>query len=573
MSSERRTFPRETTGLVRDIGPLTMTIIVLAVTSFAFLPLDRGFSPTGNVPLSENLWLAGIPPNVMALLIVGIFTLLIVTGYSILVSAMPRSGAGYVAISRIISPFVGFIAGWIVFLTISFYLGEIAVTLAQHLFYPASPVLSDVNPTVGGLLLLVIFAAISMFGVKISSYLIQALFWVGTAIAVYVLSLFAVVIMQPSVLERGISIWAQTQGVSGVTADAYVKAALAQGLDSTNVGSYWTAVSASFMWAVWAYFGFFLMWGTIASTAFVSGEVKNPRINLPKVLEIGSLITIVVLVGIAWISALAASAVGQTMLANGDKWSFLEAYSFLTFSASLSQAHLPPIRMFVRILAMMTAQGLGLGSFNSILFIFPLLLAANEIIALLLVGSRLVFAMSFDRVFPELFTKLNRHNVPIYSVAVIAILGGVAGLGCSGVCIAALGGSWNPGGFIGSIMDAFFSWGVVSVDLLTVIFLVLFSCALLFFPYRRQDIYRSAYFKPGGKLGVASIGLAGIVANLIIGWEVLTSPFDYASGPTQLILELNLLFILVGVAIYAYYKCGHGKSIDYARIFSEVPPE
>jgi amino acid transporter len=574
----KKSFARETTGLVREIGPLTAVIIILAVTGWAFFPFDRGFSATGNIPLPENLWFAGIPPNVMALIIVGIFALLMVVGYSILGSAMPRSGGGYVAISRIINPFVGFIAGWLVFLTISFYLGGIAVSLVQHFYFPASPILNDVNPTVGGLLLLVVFAVISAFGVRVSGYLIQALFWVSAVITVYVLCLFAITILHPAVLEQGISLWAQTQGASGVTAETYVKAALAQGLDSANVGNYWTAVSASFIWAVWSYFGFFLVWGAVASTSFVLGEVKDPKRNLPKVMIIGALVAIIVLVGVAWISAYAAASVGQTTLPNGDRWSFLGAYSFLTFTASLTQAHLPPIRMFVHILAMMVAQGLGLGSFNVILFLFPLLLAANEIPALMLAGSRLIFAMSFDRVFPETFAKVNRFHVPLGAVVLVAILGAVAGLGCDGVCVAALGGSWNPGGLIGSIMDAFFSWGVTVVDLLTVIFLSLFSFAVLLFPFRRRRFYDSAYFKPGGKLGVTAIGLAGLVANLVIGWEVLTSAFDYnmlAPGYYNwLTLGFNLLFILIGAAIYAYYKWGPPKKqVDYARIFSEIPPE
>jgi len=514
----------------------------------------------------------------MALIIVGILALSMVVGYSILGSAMPRSGGGYLAISRIINPFMGFIAGWLVFLTISFYLGAIAVSLAQHFYFPASPILNDVDPTVGGLILIVVFAVISAFGTRVSGYLMQVLFWVSVIITAYVLCLFAITIMNPAVLERGISMWAQTQGVPGVTADTYVKAALAQGLDSANVGDYWTAVSASFIWAVWSYFGFFLVWGAVASTTFVLGEVKDPKRNLTKVLIIGALVAIVVLVGVAWISADAAASVGQTILPNGDRWSFLGAYSFLTFSTSLTQAHLPPIRMFVQILAMMSAQGLGLGSFNVILFLFPLLLAANEIPALMLAGSRLIFAMSFDRVLPETFAKLNRFHVPFVAVVLVAILGGLAGLGCGGVCVAALGGSWNPGGLIGSIMDAFFSYGVTYVDLLTVIFLSLFSFAVLLFPFRQRRFYDSAYFKPGGKLGVAAIGLAGLVANLVIGWEVLTSIFDdnmLAPGYYNwLALGFNLLFVLIGAAIYTYYKWGpRKKQVDYAQIFSEIPPE
>ena len=65
----------------------------------------RIFQFTGAAPLPENLWVVGIPPMVMAFIIGGIIIMLSVFAFAIPIAAMPRSGGGYVVISRRVSPF------------------------------------------------------------------------------------------------------------------------------------------------------------------------------------------------------------------------------------------------------------------------------------------------------------------------------------------------------------------------------------------------------------------------------------------------------------------------------------
>ena len=78
----------------------------------------RVFQFTGAAPLPENLWVAGIPPMVMAFMIGGIIIILSVLAFSILIAAMPRSGGGYVVISRLVSPLWAFVGSWFEFLSI-----------------------------------------------------------------------------------------------------------------------------------------------------------------------------------------------------------------------------------------------------------------------------------------------------------------------------------------------------------------------------------------------------------------------------------------------------------------------
>ncbi len=578
MSEAKKLFARENTGLVREIGPVTAIIICVAVVVGTGWQRDI-FAFTASAPLPENLWLAGIPPPVMALFIVGLIVLVIMLGYSILATAMPRSGGGYVAISRIISPFAGFVGSWVVFFSISWSLGILAANVFERALYLVGPSLlpiqagnyNDVVVALGGMSLIIIFTVISVFGVKPTGYALQVLFWVPAILTLYVMYLLGGAIMNPAVLERGISAWAQSQGVAGVTADTYVKAALAQGLDGANVGNYWTAVSVSLTGAYWVYSGF-------PATTFVAGELKEPKRNLPKVLIIAIIFIIVLYVTNAYFAADAAASVGRTTLPNGNTWSFFDAYSFLSYAGSVSQAGVPPLRLFVPTLAAMSSMGLGLGSLNILLFLFAVLWIVNDIPPFILAASRILFAMSFDRVLPASLGKVNnRFHSPINAVVLVGI-SAVFGV-LAEPCVVCTGGTWNPGGPFGDVLNGVFGNGIFATDLLDVVFFSLFALAVLLFPFRQRRVFDAAYFKPGGRLGVAAIGLTGLIANLIIGWAVLTSSADSfnilaPNSDNWYALGFDLLLGIIGAAIYGYYRWGPSKKhVDYAGMFSEIPPE
>lgn len=579
MSDVKKSFARANSGLVREIGPLTAIIITLAI-AIGWGWQVRIFSWEAAAPLPENLWFAGIPPTVMAIFMVGIVVLVITFGYSILAAAMPRSGGGYVAISRIINPFVGFVASWAEFLSSSWSLGLLAGIVFDLALYVVGPSLlpinmgsgyNDVLVALGGISLVVVFTVVATFGVKLTGYVLQVLFWVPAILTLYVLYLLGSAIMNPAVLERGISAWAQSQGVGGVTADTYVKAALAQGLDGANVGNYWTAVSVSLTGAYFAYVGY-------AATTFVVGEVKEPKRNLPKVLIIATIVIIVVFVINGYFAVYASSSVGQITLPNGDRWSFFDAYSFLSFSGSLSQAGLPTGRLLVPTLAAMSGMGLGLSSLNILLFLFSILWLANDIPPFILTTSRILFAMSFDRVLPESLAKVNnRFHSPVNAVVLVGIFAVFGAL--ADPCVLCTGGSWNPGGPFGHVLNGIFGNGIYATDLLDVVFFTFFALAVLLFPFRQRRVFDAAYFKPGGRIGVATIGLAGLVANLIIGWAVLTSPADSynilaPNSDNWYALGFDLLLGIIGAVIYGYYKWGPSrKQVDYAGIFSLIPPE
>lgn len=537
----------------------------------------RVFQFTGAAPLPQNLWVAGIPPMVMAFLIGGIVIILSVLSFSILIAAMPRSGGGYVVISRLIHPLAGFVASWFEFLSISWSFGIIGVAVFEGIYFIFGPIVgitaagvNDVYLFGGGLLLVILFTAIGALGVRMAGYLLQVMFWIPAALTIYVLYLLGTSVANPTALQAGITALGQANGIAGVTADTYVKGALAQGLDAANVGNYWSAVSVAMIGAYFAYIGY-------AASTFVAGEVKEANKSLPKVLLLSSVIIVVAYMVVSGAGAYATSALGRTTLPNGNTWSFFEAYSYLSYGGgNLAKAGVPAIKAWTTTVAAMTGIGLGLSSLNWLLFIFGVLWVANDIPPFILTASRILFAMAFDRVLPGSLANVNeRFHSPINATIVTGLFGV---LGCfTEAGVLSNGGSWNPGGALGGAMNGIFSIGVASTDLFDATFFTLFALALIMLPYRKKQIYDTAPFKIGGKAGMVTIGVLGLGANLVLDWIILVAPQDSYNilAPTSdnwFAIGFTVLLGLVGVVMFAYYKYGK-KDVDYSTIFAEIPPE
>ena len=580
MTAEKGRFPRSTSGLVREFGPGTAILISIAFTVGGAWQTHIFYFP-GLSPLPENLWLAGIPPILMSFILVGIAFVIVMLGYSILISAMPRSGGGYVSISRIISPPAAFVATMLEFVSIASSFGIIAVwtfeawltVFVKQIFIGPVIAYSDIGGLAAGLLLMALVIILCGLGDRVTGYALRALFLVLVPLGLYLVFLLGVAIVNPSTLQAGITTWARTQGMAGVTADTYVKAALAQGLDTASVGNYWTAVSVSLLGAYWCYVGY-------AALTFVPGEVKEPDRNFPKVALLAPLIIMAIYIVLVAFGTYAATAVGQTTLANGDKWSFYEAYAYLSYGGgNLQQAGVPNLSALAPTIAAMVGTQIGLPSLNILLLLFLVLMYAKDLPPLALVGSRVIFAMSFDGLLPASFSKVNgRAHSPISATVLVGVFGVIGALSES--CVFCNGGSWGPGGYVGNALTAFFTNSPIqNIDLLDAIFFTLFSLAVVLFPFRQRVLFASARFKPGGKLGVAAIGIAGLVANLVIAWAILTSPEDAYSilAPVYgnlYALGTTLIFSIIAAFIYLYYRHGPpSRRLDYNGIFSAIPPE
>ena len=579
--SEKKLFARKATGLVREVS--MMTAIIICLTNTIGLGWQkRVFQFSGISPIPDNYWFAGIPPGVMSFLIGGIIILLSVFAFSILVAAMPRSGGGYVVISRIINPFAGFVGSWVEFLSLSWAMGVACVVVFEGAFGVFGPIvgvsygIGDVYLWAGGMILLILFTGLAAFGVRMAGMLLQIIFWIPMVLTFYVVYLLIQANLNPAALMAGVTALGQAHGLSGVTINTYMTQALGQGMDQAATTNYWGAVSTAMIGAYYAYTCY-------AAASFVAGEVKEANKNMPRSLLLASIIIIVMYVTNSALSSYAASAIGITTLPNGHVWSFFDAYAYLSWGPgkgvhALATAGVPAIRVWTTVVAGLTGLGMGLGMLNWLLFFFGVLWILNDLPPYILTCSRILFAMAFDRVLPNRLADVNeRFHSPVNATIMTGIFGLLGVFSESGVLSA--GGSWNPGGAFGGLLNSIFSVGVASVDLFDATFFTLFAFCLVIMPWRAPRIYEGSPIKIGGKYGLATIGLAGFVANLVLDWMILTAPAGSynllaPSSDNWFALGFGVLMAIIGMFMYWYYKYGPaGKGVDYRTIYSEIPPE
>ena len=580
--AEEKLFVRKATGLVREIGAITAVIIVLANT-IGLGWQKRVFQYTGRAPLPENQYLAGIPPMTMAFIIGGVAILLSVLAVSVLSSAMPRSGGGYVVISRILGPVWGFLGAWLEFLSIAWSFGIIAVAVFEGLYFIMGPIafgpfplganafgsnVGDIILFSAGLVLVLVFTVIGVFGIKLTGLLLQAMFWVPAVLTFYVFGLLSQA--NPTTVTQGMT------NVLGHSPTEYVNAALSQGLDKagTSAGGYWGAVFTAMVGAYFAYIGY-------AASTFVAGEIKQANKSLPKTLVIASVLIIALYVSISVVAANAIKGLG-TVTVNGNTYSLLSAWSYLSYgggvlgSTATPPNTLPGVKLWTTTVAGITGSGINLGSANFILVIFGVFWIANDIPPFILTASRILFAMSFDRVLPTPLSNINdRFHSPVNAVIVTGFIGILGCFSESGVVDP--GGSWNTGGnvLLGQILGS--SGGVAITDFYDSLFFTLFTLSLVILPLRasRRQIFETAPYKPGGKWGMLTLGILGFAANLTVDYIFAFAKYgdfelSQASPDTYAII---FFFAVAVIGVVVYYAHRLRRGINYSTIFAQIPPE
>ena len=162
------------------------------------------------------------------------------------------------------------------------------------------------------------------------------------------------------------------------------------------------------------------------------------------------------------------------------------------------------------------------------------------------VFARYIFAMAFDRVFPEIFTRLNKGGSPVYTHAFDLAL--------------TLGLLVFP---VVSISGATSLYGAIVIGM--VYFMVVSIAALL---------YGSKNKAPA--LMVASV--IKIAYFLFLTYEAVTNPtfvFVNSNGtPNPITLAFVILSFVIGALIFLaskFYNKKRGVDIDLA--YKEIPPE
>ncbi len=558
MAEKPSMFLREATGLVREVGFLLgMMIIITHVVGLGWQ--KRAFQFSGPWPIPNDLMPGGLPAIFWAFLVGGIIVW--ITGYAagLVTAAMPRSGGGYVTISRVVHPFLGYLASWLMFLSEAFSYGLIGVAVfeAIMIFYnialaPTVIAFNALQLFLGGLIVIWIFAILALFGVRQYGRLLHVMFWIPAAITIGFFAMWITRIVDPSSLARGV------ETVMGASPEKFVQLALQSGM-AKNIADFGTAFSWALAGAFWAYMGWY-------SVTFIAGEVKEANRKLPAiVLSAGVLITIIYLLASS-LASWACMGVATTT-AEGHTWSFFQAYSWLTYGPEAAKEAAKTIPGFQPAwttgVASLVARGLNMGWLSWLIALAGVLWLANDIPPFLLVASRAFFAMAFDRMLPESFAYVSeRWHSPIWAIIVTAVLGSFG-------CIA----ESNVGGLL-----TYFYWaGMLGTDVYDAFFLTLFCLSLMLLPIRRKDIYDRAAVKPPSGATVA----LGVVATILAAYCLYTFGRLFVSDAWSLwqegvysALGGFIALIIIGIALYFYYKWKNKRrGIDMTTIYLSIPPE
>jgi len=553
MTAEKKVFVRKATGLVREIGFVVAVLVVICnVVGLGWQ--KRAFQFTGPAPFPETQYVLGLAPITMSFITVGIVVLFTVFVFAILGAAMPRSGGGYVYISRLIHPFVGFVASWVEYFSIAVSYGLIGTAVFEAVLIYGG--IGGVSPEImaaistptflfwGGVLFVAIFAIVASLGVAMAGRLLQIMFWIPLAITVLLYG--ALMAASPATMEAGL------KAITGHDATYYTKMALDQGMATAFTGSYWDAHNIACLGSYWAYIGF-------AASTFVAGEIKEATKTLPRTLFLANGFIVLLYITASYLAVRASMMVGWV----GD-WSFFNAYSFLSYGAGATRPPELP-RAWMPVVAAFSAKGMGWDWLLALIPIFAAFWVANDIPPFILTSSRIIFAMSFDRVVPESLSAVNeRFHSPVNAVIFTALVAIIGNLAESDV-LAFLGPDnliyryINPGG------------AVLATDIWDTIFFLLASLAGLFFVFakRGRDIYERSAFKPG----VAVVGLIALIATIGNIWLMYVDFQASAAWTEAWYFTVELL--VVGALIYLVYKYVVGKraGVDYTTIYAEVPPE
>lgn len=306
----------------------------------------------------------GIGPYVLyAFAFAAIPAIFAALAYSILASAMPRAGGSYIYASRGLHPYLGFVASFSQWFGLSIVIGVIA--------YVTVPFIRDICFALGWLPLSL---ALEQAWVRIPLALL--LIWLFVGINIRGAKSYAITLLPMMFLMFFLG------GIVIVAGYYFTTADFVNALEVRENRNFVPTEKAVFDWRIFLsaaalLFSSFIGFDAIAQAG---GEAKNPTKNLPRaiLLAIGS-------VGLFYF--LFASAVYHTV-----PWSFIAEES-LTKDISA-----PGLLSYV------LPSGLGIA-----ILLGATIALINDLPAMLLSVSRLMFAWAKDGIFPNFITRTHKH--------------------------------------------------------------------------------------------------------------------------------------------------------------------
>ena len=485
-------------GLSRELGLLGL------VATGACAMMGAGVNV---VPIMVHRSVPGIGPWVFAAYAIAVLpTILAAFSYAMLSSAMPRAGGSYVFVSRSLSPYLGFVASFSQWFGLSMAIGVVSYVLvpflrdlaqALSLMGVASFLARDAARLLIPIAFLWVFAGINLLGAKIyERTLVPLMFlmFIGGLVAIPVGFSFTHSDFIAAVEAR-----------EGVTVSLPPEARF-------ELGTFLAASVLLFS----SYVGF-------DSIAQAGGEAKNPERNLP--------ITIVVTIA-------------------------LVASYYLAFTAAVY--HAVPWN-FVAERAMtadLTAPGL-LGyllspGWSVIIVAAAIIGLINDLPAMILSVSRLLFAWAEDEIFPAGLAAINeRYHTPHWAIALSALTA------TSSIVL-----SYSAGDFL------------IGIDLMVTAMLVnflLMTLSVLFLPRRNPKLASRIRFMRSRTAQVVVAGTGAVLLATLIGVQIVK---DISEETLWYFHAFYLYLIVLVVASWIFFhrwSLLHRRGVDLEARFSTLP--
>ena len=336
------------------------------------------------VPFMIQRSVPGIGPNVLsAFLFAALPAVLAATAYAILSTAMPRAGGSYIYASRGLHPYLGFIASFSQWFGLSIAIGVIAYIIipflrdiAEALSWTAwAEWLHNGSVRVGlALLLLWVFVGINIIGIRFYERLLIPLM-------VLMFGLGAIVIIA---------------GFSFDHVDFAGSLLAKEGRTIPTANTEWSI--STFLTAAALLFSSFIGFDSIAQAG---GEARNPRRTLPLAIALA-------IGGVSIYYFIFTAAVYHAV-----------PWSFIAIEATDKDLSAPGLLAYV--LAPGWAVAITFGAAIALI---------NDLPAMLLSVSRLMFAWAEDGIFPKQVARIHtKFKTPVRA---ILISGGMATIGILG---------------------------------------------------------------------------------------------------------------------------------------------
>jgi amino acid transporter len=489
------------TGLERRLG-----LVGLAATGICSM-LGAGINV---VPFMIQRNVPGIGPHVLsAFAFAAVPAVLAAAAYAVLASAMPRAGGSYVYASRGLSPYFGFVASFSQWFGLSIAIGVVS--------YLIVPFLRDVAAALGWA---GAAALLDEGAARVGTAL--AFLWASVAVNLRGVRLYERVVVPMMVVMFVLGSVVIVAGFAFDHADFAAALLVREGVTLPVVAAVpWTP--GAFLAAAAVLFSGFIGFDSIAQAG---GEARDPGRTLP--------------------------------LAIGFAVATVGSYYFL-FTAAVY--HAVPWSFVAERAATqdLTAPGL-LGYLLSpgwtVLIVAGAAVAlANDLPAMLLAVSRLMFAWAEDGVFPRVVARVHpRWHTP--HVAIL-VSGGVA-----------------TGAILGSHFAGDFFLGIdILVTSMLVNFLVM-CLSVLALPARNAELARSVTVLPARPVQLAVAGAGAALLLLFLGVHVRN---DLATPVRAWYFHATWVWLAVMAAASLVYVRELGRlrreGVDVERLFAVLPPE